>query len=71
MLTQEEIINQIGQYSHKERVRIVEAVLNGVIKPDHDVENAWLDVAAERWEQYKSGKAKTLSCDQVMSKYRS
>jgi len=49
MLTQEEIIHQIGQYSPEERVRIVETVLTGVVKPDRDVENAWLNVAAERW----------------------
>jgi len=68
MLTQEEILHQIGQYSPEERVRMVETVLNSVVKPDRDTENAWLDVAAERWGQYKSGKSKTLSYDQVMSK---
>ncbi|MDD2599907.1 MAG: addiction module protein [Kiritimatiellae bacterium] len=68
MLTQEEIIHQIGQYSPEERVRIVETVLTGVVKPDRDVENAWLDVAAERWGQYKNGESKTFSYDQVMSK---
>ena len=71
MLTQEEIIHQISQYSPEERVRIVEAVLDGVVKPDRDVEKAWLDVAAERWEQYKCGKANTRPYDEVMSKYRS
>ncbi|MDD2597684.1 MAG: addiction module protein [Kiritimatiellae bacterium] len=71
MLTKEEIIHQIDQYSPEDRVRIVETVLNGVVKPDRDVEKVWLDVAAERWEQYKSGKTKTRSYDQVMSKYRS
>ena len=71
MLTQEQIIHEIDQYSPEERVRIVQAVLNKVVNPDPDSEQAWLDVAAERWERYKNGNAKTISYDEVMAKYRS
>ncbi|NCD33980.1 MAG: addiction module protein [Spartobacteria bacterium] len=70
MLKQEDIIHEIGRYECVEQLRVVESVLENMMKVDPEIEKAWHDESVRRWERYKRGESKTVSYDNVMSKYR-
>ncbi len=36
-----------------ERIRLVEAILNSLDKPDHDIEQSWIAESEARYDPYK------------------
>ncbi len=70
MLTQDQLVEEVGQYEPFERVKIVEAVLRNVMHPDPEIEQAWNSEASRRWEQYKQGDVSSIPYEDVMADYR-
>jgi len=39
-------------------------------KPDPEIDRVWAEEAREHWAAYRAGRLQTVSCEDVMSKYR-
>ena len=53
-----------------EKLRLVDTILTDLGKPDPEIDRVWAEEARKRWAAYKSGRARTVSYEEVMSKYR-
>lgn len=64
------IIGQIEKMSDIEKLHLVDYILARLDRPDPEIDRFWSNEAASRWKAYKAGKLKTVSYDEVMSKYQ-
>ena len=53
-----------------ERLRLVDAILADLDRPDPEIDRAWAEEARKRWEAYRAGNVKTVSYEGAMLKYR-
>jgi len=65
-----ELEEQIRSLPDAEKLRLVDAILADLDKPDPEIDRIWAEEARKRWAAYKSGRARTVSYEAVMSKYR-
>ena len=54
-----------------EKLRLVDAILAGLDKPDPELDRVWAEEARKRWLAYKAGRSRTVSYASVMAKHRS
>jgi putative addiction module component (TIGR02574 family) len=66
----DELTTEIGALSDLEKLRLVDAILEDLDKPDPAIDRIWADEARKRWQAYKAGRAPTISYDAVMAKHR-
>ncbi|MGI9064901.1 MAG: addiction module protein [Pyrinomonadaceae bacterium] len=52
----EELVSEIRRLPDDEKLRLVEAILNDLHKPDPEIERVWADEAKKRWAAYKAGR---------------
>jgi putative addiction module component (TIGR02574 family) len=53
-----------------EKLRLVDTILTDLGKPDPEIDRVWAEEARKRWAAYKSGRARSVSYEEVMSRYR-
>lgn len=53
-----------------EKLRLVDAILTDLDKPDPEIDRVWAKEARKRWTAYKNGRAPTIAYETVMAKYR-
>ena len=53
-----------------EKLRLVDAILEDLDKPDPEIDRVWAEEARKRWAAYKAGRSPTVSYDTVMAKHR-
>lgn len=53
-----------------EKLRLVDAILADLDKPDPEIDRIWAQEARERWAAYKTGRARTVTYEGVMAKHR-
>lgn len=70
MTTPIELIHEIEKLPPIERARIVDIVIRNIIHPDSDIDRVWAQEASSRWDAYKRGDIKSISYEEVMSKYK-
>jgi hypothetical protein len=70
MLTQEMIVSEVERYEPMERLHVVDSILQGMMRPDPEIEQAWHEEAVRRWERYKREETSTVAYHEVMAKYR-
>ena len=51
-------------------MRVVDAILTELHKPDPEIERVWAEEANKRWMAYKEGRIGTVSYEDVMAKHR-
>lgn len=68
--TADRLEQEIKSLADVEKLRIVDAILTDLDRPDPEIDRIWAEEARKRWEAYKAGRLKTVSCEEVMSKYR-
>ncbi len=66
----EKIAEEIRDLPDIEKLRLVDAILSDLDKPDPEIDRIWADEARKRWAAYKAGKVPTVSYESVMAKYR-
>lgn len=54
-----------------ERIRLVEAILYSLDKPDPDIEQSWIVEAEDRYEAYKRGELAAIDWDEISKRYES
>ena len=68
--TAEEIASEAHDLSDMEKLRLVDAILNDLDKPDPEIDCIWAEEARKRWESYKKGRISSVSYQHVMEKHR-
>ena len=53
-----------------EKLRLVDAILTDLDKPDPEIDRVWAEEARKRWAAYKAGRAPTVAYETVMAKHR-
>jgi len=54
-----------------ERIRLVEAILYSLDKPDQDIEQSWIAESEARYEAYKKGELEATDWDDIKKRYQS
>jgi hypothetical protein len=53
-----------------EKLRLVDAILADLDRPDPEIDRVWAEEARKRWAAYRAGDVQTVSYDDAMLKYR-
>jgi putative addiction module component (TIGR02574 family) len=51
------------------RIRLVEAILYSLDKPDHDIEQSWIAESEARYAAYKRGKLDAIDWEDIKKRY--
>lgn len=68
--TTDKLVSEIRALPDVEKLRLVNAILTDLDKPDPEIDRIWANEARRRWAAYKEGRISTVSYDEVMSKHR-
>jgi putative addiction module component (TIGR02574 family) len=52
-----------------ERIRLVEAILYSLDKPDPDIEQGWIAESEARYEAYKRGEIEAIQWNEIEKRY--
>ena len=52
-----------------ERIRLVEAILYSLDKPDPDIEQSWIAESETRQEAYKRGEFEAIDWEEIKKRY--
>ena len=61
---------EIHSLSDTEKLKLVDAILTDLDKPDPEIDRVWAEEARKRWAAYKAGHIPAASYEEVMHKYR-
>lgn len=68
--TVDKIASEIRRLSDVEQLRLVDAILTALDKPDPEIDRVWARESRKRWSAYKAGRAPTVSYESVMARHR-
>ncbi len=68
--TPEKLSAEIKSLTDVEKLRLVDAILADLDKPDPEIDRIWADEARRRWTAYKAGRIPSVSDQDVMKKHR-
>jgi putative addiction module component (TIGR02574 family) len=68
--TADRLVSEIRALPDAEKLRLVEAILTDLDKPDPEIDGIWAEEARKRWAAYKAGRIPTISYEDVMAKHR-
>lgn len=66
----DELALEIKAWPDLEKLRLVNALLSDLDKPDPEIERVWAEEARKRWAAYKAGRIPTVAYEDVMAKHR-
>ena len=70
MATQaDKLVTAIRALPDEEKLRVLDAILTDLDKPDHHIDQVWAEEARKRWVSYKAGRLQTVSYEELMRKY--
>jgi putative addiction module component (TIGR02574 family) len=70
MATQaDKLVTEIRALPDEEKLRVLDAILTDLDKPDQEIDQIWAEEARKRWNSYKAGRLQTVSYEELMSKY--
>ena len=70
MATQtDKLVTEIRALPDEEKLRVLDAILTDLDKPDPEIDQVWAEEARKRWNSYKAGLLQTVSYEDLMSKY--
>ena len=56
MATQaDKLVTEIRALPDEEKLRVLDAILTDLDKPDHEIDQVWTEEARRRWDRYKAG----------------
>ena len=68
--TADKLEEEIKSLPDIDKLRLVDAILADLDRPDPQIDRIWAEEARKRWAAYKAGRVKTVSYEDVMSKHR-
>lgn len=70
MATQaDKLVTEIRALPDEEKLRVLDAILTDLDKPDQEIDQVWAEEARKRWDSYKAGRLQTVSYEELMRKY--
>jgi Putative addiction module component len=70
MATQaDKLVTEIRALPDEEKLRVLDAILTDLDKPDQEIDQVWAEEARKRWSRYKAGHLQTVSYEELMRKY--
>jgi putative addiction module component (TIGR02574 family) len=66
----DKLAEQIHELPDIEKLRLVDAILKDLNKPDPEIDRVWAVEARKRWAAYKASGVPTVSYESVMAKHR-
>lgn len=70
MATQaDKLVTEIRALPDEEKLRVLDAILTDLDKPDQEIDQVWAEEARKRWSSYKAGHLQTVSYEELMRKY--
>jgi hypothetical protein len=70
MATQaDKLVTEIRALPDEEKLRVLDAILTDLDKPDLEIDQVWAEEARKRWSRYKAGHLQTVSYEELMRKY--
>ncbi len=71
MATQaDKLVSEIRALPDEEKLRLLDAILTDLDKPDPEIDRVWATEARKRWIAYKAGGLATVSYEELMAKYK-
>jgi hypothetical protein len=70
-ISTDKLVKEIKSLPDVEKLRLVDAILSDLDRPDPEIDRIWAEEARKRWIGYKSGLIPSLSNHEVMKKNRS
>ena len=68
--TSETLSAQTAQLTPKERIQVVERILNSLDQPDAALDVLWANEASDRLAAYRRGEIKAVALSDVIAKYQ-
>jgi putative addiction module component (TIGR02574 family) len=68
--TSDRLVSEIRALPDADKLRVIEAILTDLEKPDPEIDGIWAEEARKRWTAYKAGRIPTVSYEDVMDKHR-
>ena len=65
----DKLVSEIRALPDEEKLRVLDAILTDLDKPDDEIDHIWAVEARKRWNAYKAGRLSTVSYKELMSKY--
>ncbi len=65
----EKLLSEIRTLPDEEKLRLLDAILTDLDKPDPEIDRIWANEARQRWAAYKDGRLPTVSYEELMAKY--
>ena len=66
----DKLASEIRDLPDTEKLRLVDAILAELDKPDPEIDRIWAEEARKRWAAYNAGTIPTVTYNEVMAKYR-
>ena len=66
----DKLASEIKQLPDAEKLRLVDAILTDLDRPDPEIDRIWAEEARKRWAGYEQGRIPTVSYEEVMAKHR-
>ena len=66
----DKLVSEMRALTNAEKLRLVEAILTDLDRPDPEIDGIWAEEARKRWTAYKAGRIPTVSYEDVMAKHR-
>ena len=66
--TADKLVSEIRALPDVEKLRLVNAILTDLDKPDPEIDRIWAQEARKRWAGYKAGGIPTVSYEEVMAR---
>ena len=70
MSTVKDILREAIQLEPTEKAKLVDQLITSLDKPDKDLDKLWAEEAESRLDAYKQGKLKSVTLEEVLSKYK-
>ncbi len=65
----EKLVSEIRTLPDEEKLRLLDAILTDLDKPNPEIDRIWANEARQRWAAYKDGRLPTVSYEELMAKY--
>lgn len=65
----DKLVSEIRALSEEEKLRLLDAILTDLDKPDPEIDHVSASEARKRWAAFKAGRLPTVSYEELMTKY--
>jgi len=66
-MTTETLEKEALSLKSKEKIHLVELLLESLDKPDMGIQDTWIQESEKRYDAFKAGKVKAISYDEVIN----